>query len=136
MSQKNKGNPNIKEHGFGKNPKNINKTGANKGSKWNATLLKELLNIDLSNTDLEQFKELEQKFPNVFGDNPEKNFHLFMELKQISLVFDKNGAVAQKAIDSIKNRIEGKPLQSIEQTTTVNANSFNIKDVLCFDKTE
>ncbi|MCH2231666.1 MAG: hypothetical protein MK105_15130 [Crocinitomicaceae bacterium] len=91
-----------------------NTTGANKGSKWKSTLLKDLMTIDLSKTEIETFDEFSSKFPGLFNSTPEKNFQLYMEIKQISLVFNKNPNVSQNAINAIKDRIQGKPTQIVD----------------------
>lgn len=95
-----------------------NVTGANKGSKWKGTLLKDLMTMDLSTAEMDSFKEFSEKFPSFFSDdNNDKNFQLFMELKQMSLVFHKDAKVSQSAISAIKDRIEGKPQQHVDHTT-------------------
>jgi len=106
-----------------------NTTGANKGSKWASTLLKDLLTIDLSDSEIEQFKELKKKFPSVFNSNEQDNFQKFMELKQISLVFHKNGAISQSAINAIKDRIDGKPQQYIDHTSGDEQINFPILNI-------
>lgn len=92
-----------------------NTTGANKGSKWKSTLLKDLMTMDLTESEMDSFKEFTDKFPSFFdNEDKDKNFHLFMELKQMSLVFNKNPQISQNAINSIKDRIQGKPTQSVD----------------------
>lgn len=105
---------------FKKGDPNINRTGLNKGSKWKKSLLKDLLNLNITKTDDDQFKELKEKFPKQFDsiDN-DKNYHLFMELKQMSLVFNKDPKVSQNAINAIKDRVEGKPNQSVYVETEI-----------------
>jgi hypothetical protein len=79
-----------------------NTTGANKGSRWNSSLLKDLMTVKLVGKDLEAFKELKEKYPKIFRANKETNLQLFMELKQISLVFSDDDGVSQRAIEAIK----------------------------------
>jgi len=107
-------NPNIKDHGFGNFPAHINRVGANKGSKWKKNLLKELMIINLDQSELDQFQDLKAKFPSFFNSTEDKNFQLFMEVKQIGLVFHKDGKVSQRAINAIKDRIDGRPTQKID----------------------
>ena len=114
MAKKKSNNPNIHKHGFGANPENINKTGANKGSKWKSTLLKELMTKSVD-TENELFDQIKEKFPKVFdAEDDNKNYQLMMELRQLLLVFDKSPDVAQRAMNAIKDRIDGKPKQQVK----------------------
>ena len=71
------------------------------------------MTIGLSDDETETFKEFADKFPTFFNsDSHEKNFQLFMELKQMSLVFHKNPSISQNAINAIKDRVEGRPVQT------------------------
>lgn len=108
----------ISKFGFGAHPENINRKGANKGSKWKKTLLKELMTIDLFDAKNEIFEKLFEEFPIIFNNSDkEKNLQLLMELKQISLVFNEDPRISQAAITAIKDRIEGKPQQHIDHTS-------------------
>lgn len=90
-----------------------NVTGANKGSKWRKTLLADLMSLNVDDENAEYLK-LKAKFPKQFNMSEEKNLQLFMELKQISLIFSENESVSQKAISEVKDRIDGKPTQYSE----------------------
>ena len=114
QSQKKEKYP-VHKHGFGANPQNINKSGANKGSKWKSTLLKELLTKPVDAEGLEILEEFKTQFPTIFSsDDNNKNYQLLMELRQLQLVFDKNPDVAQRAMNAIKDRIDGKPKQQVK----------------------
>ena len=92
-----------------------NTTGANKGSRWNKSLLKELMTIPLSEEESEAtFYKIKDKFPTIFKSTEERNLQLFMELKQIALMSSTNEMTSQIAINAIKDRVEGKPNQPIE----------------------
>lgn len=110
-----KGN-NANTGGFQVNPQNINKTGENKGSKWKSTFLRELLEVKLSESELEDFSVLAKKFPSIFDGTNEQNLALYLEVRQISLAFSKDPNVAQRAIKEIKDRVFGKPVSIIEHT--------------------
>lgn len=126
MSQ---GNPNIKDHGFGVHPDHINRNGANKGSKWKKTLLKDLMTADLNQNEIEQFEDLKMRFPSFFNSSDEKNFQLFMEIKQIALVFSNDQKASQRAINAIKDRIEGKTTSNVNiDGDENNIIIFNIPD--------
>ena len=113
-------------NGFQKNPDNINRTGANKGSKWRKTLLKDLLTIGVDE-DNADFNKLKNSYPKQFNMSEEKNLQLYLELKQISLAFSEAEVVAQKAITEIKDRIEGKSTQIVEtKDTTIEPLKFEI----------
>lgn len=107
-----------KASGFDKNPQNINRSGANKGSRWNKSLLKELMTMELNGDELKQYETLKELFPKQFSQTETKNFQLFMELRQMQLVFSPNGQISQKAITEIRDRLDGKPVQQIKQETT------------------
>lgn len=93
-----------------------NTIGLNKGSKWKKTLLSDLMTVDLGESEIKQFKAIKEKFPSFFTGTHEQNFQLFLEVKQVSLVFHKDPKVSQTAIEKIKDRIEGKPVQKIAET--------------------
>lgn len=86
----------------------------NKGSKWKKSLLKDLMALDLTGSEQQQFNALKAKFPTFFEGTDERNFQLFMELKQISLVFNSDPKVSQTAIKEIKDRVDGKSNQKID----------------------
>ena len=95
-----------------------NTTGLNKGSKWNKNLLKDLLSVNVLAEDSTLFESLKNKFPKIFNSSDEKNLQLFVELKQIGLIFSEVEAISQKAITEVKDRIEGKSKQEIDNNNT------------------
>jgi len=109
-------NPNIHKHGFGANPQNINRSGANRGSKWNKNLLRDLLTVDLSKVNNKAFEKMKEMFPEFFDGSKDANWQLFMEIKQLSLILHKDPRVSQAAIKEIKDRIGGKvPNEAIQE---------------------
>jgi len=98
------------------NPQNIDKTGAGKRSVYNKNLLQQMLLLPLNDEATKQFDALKKLFPNHFQGTDEKNWQFFMELQQLNLVFHKNPNVAQKAMQEIRDRLDGKAIQKVEQT--------------------
>lgn len=117
-----------KAKGFDKNPQNINKDGLNKGSRWSKTLLQELISTNVNVQDNAAFVSLAKKFPKFFTDGDEKGYQLFLELKQISLVFSEDEKVSQTAIEKIKDRIEGK--NSTTNNTQININNDKVELII------
>lgn len=80
-------------------------------------LLKYMLEIDITAADLpvEIADMIRAKIPG-FIENVERKFNLaqIMELTQLQLLFSSSDYVRQDAIEAIKNRIDGKPVQSIQ----------------------
>lgn len=104
-----------------------NTNGANKGSKWKRTLLKEILTTELSDRETQLFQSIKQRFPRFFQGSEEQNFQLFMELRQVQLVFSKDERVAQTAIREIKDRVEGKSEQVTKVDVTTKGEAINEK---------
>lgn len=79
-------------------------------------LLKYMLDVDITIQDLpiKLADELRKKLPGVF-DNVEKRFTMLqvMELVQLQLLFAKSDYVKQGAITAIKDRVYGKPKQTM-----------------------
>lgn len=79
-------------------------------------LLKHMLEIDITIADLpvKMADELRKKLPGVF-ENVEKRFTMqqVIELVQLQLVFAKSDYVKQDAITAIKDRVYGKPKQTL-----------------------
>ena len=121
--------------------RNIN--GANKGSRWKRTLLKEILTTALSDNETQLFNAIKQRFPRFFKGSEEQNFQLFMELRQVQLVFSKDERVAQAAIREIKDRVDGKSeqLTKVDVTTKGKAisepldfSNFTVEELIAFEK--
>jgi len=102
---------NLKHFKKGHDPRR-NTTGANKGSKWQKNLFKKVFSMDLGVEDMAPFKKLEKQFPKVFKESPDKNYQLFLVLRQLSLVFSGDEKVAQRAITAILDRVDGKPVST------------------------
>jgi hypothetical protein len=102
------------EKSFDKYPENINRTGANKGSKWKSTLLKEIFGKINFNDETEAFAELKTKFPEFFTGSEKQTYQFFMYLKLVSMAFDKDPKVALKAVELSINRVDGSPRQSLD----------------------
>lgn len=107
------------------NPKNPFKSGfipngkrrGNQSVFKRRDLLKHMLEIDITAADLPvQIADMiRTKIPG-FIENVERKFTLaqIMELTQLQLLFSSSDYVRQDAIEAIKNRIDGKPVQSIQ----------------------
>ena len=102
------------EKSFDKYPEFINRTGANKGSKWRSTLLREMFGMINTYDDVEAFAHLKKTFPQFFAGSEKQNYQYFMNLKLISLAFDKDPKVALKAMELSLNRVDGSPRQSLD----------------------
>lgn len=80
-------------------------------------LLKYMLEVDIRVTDLpvKMADQLRAKVPGFF-ENVDKKFTMYqiLEIVQLQLLFSKSGNVQQNAINAIKDRVEGKPLQKIQ----------------------
>ena len=107
-----------------------NDTGMNKGHRWKKTLLKQLMSLELSESEQQQFIGLKNKFPSLFGESETRNFQLFMELKQVSLAFSTDAKVAQAAIKEIKDRIDGKASQEVKVIGGEENGSFGVNHKL------
>lgn len=105
--------------------KRRNKKGANKGSKWRKSLLKDILTLELSDTETDQFNYIKSLYPRFFEGTEVENLQLFLELKQIQLVFSDDERVAQTAIKEVKDRIDGKSEQTTKMDMTTNGNDIN-----------
>lgn len=81
------------------------------------SLLKHMLEVDITVQDLptELADELRKVLPG-FVENVEKKFTFrqIMELVQIQLLFSRSDYVKQDAINAMKDRIEGKPMQKVQ----------------------
>jgi hypothetical protein len=81
------------------------------------SLLKEILEIDITVQDLPQefADKIRTRLPG-FLENVEKKFTIrqIMELMQLQLLFSKSDYVVQDAINAIKDRIDGKPMQKVQ----------------------
>lgn len=79
-------------------------------------LLKHMLEVDITITDLptKMADELRRKLPGWF-ENVNKRFTMLqvIELVQLQLVFAKSDYVKQDAITAIKDRVYGKPKQTL-----------------------
>jgi len=94
--------------------------GRKKGEKGFATrrdLLKHMLHVDLRIVDLPvvMADQLRAKFPGMF-DNIHRKFTMaqIMELTQLQLLFSPSDLVRQQAINAIKDRTEGRPVQKLQ----------------------
>lgn len=96
------------------NPQNIDKTGAGQRSVYNKNLLQEMLLLPMNDEAVKQFDSLKKFFPQHFQGTEEKNWQFFMELQQLNLVFHKNPVVQQRAMQEIRDRLEGKAIQRVE----------------------
>jgi hypothetical protein len=114
-------------NGLDKNPKHINRTGANKGSKWRKTLLMDIMALELNDTETVQFAALKMKHPKLFSGSEAQNFQLFMELRQVSLIFSQDERVAQTAIKEVKDRIDGKSEQVTKMDLTTKGEPVNMQ---------
>jgi hypothetical protein len=81
------------------------------------TLLKEMLDVDLTIQDLPTVlgDRLRAMMPGFF-ENIEKKFTMrqIMELVQFQLLFSPSDYVKQDAINAIKDRVDGKPIQKMQ----------------------
>jgi hypothetical protein len=79
-------------------------------------LLKHMLEVDITIQDLptRMADELRRKLPGVF-ENVDRRFTMLqvIELVQLQLVFAKSDYVKQDAITAIKDRVYGKPKQTL-----------------------
>jgi hypothetical protein len=79
-------------------------------------LLKHMLEVDITIADLpvKMADELRKVLPGWF-DDVEKRFNMqqIMELTQLQLIFSKSDYVKQDAITAIKDRVYGKPKQTL-----------------------
>ena len=106
----------IDGNGFENNPGNINKNGAPKGPRWKTTLLRTIMESPVLNDDDKLFHELKEKFPSLFKSSEKANYQFFMMLRLMALVFDKDPKISLKAIETVIDRIDGKPKQSLDLT--------------------
>lgn len=85
-----------------------------KGFATRRGLLRHMLEVDLRIVDLPVVlaDSLRAEFPGMF-ENVHRKFTMaqIMELTQLKLLFSKSDLVRQRAIDSIKDRTDGKPMQ-------------------------
>lgn len=81
------------------------------------TLLKRMLAAPLTIQDLptKMADQLRKDFPGFF-DDIERKFTMsqVVEMIQFKLLFAKSDYVKQNAIEAIKNRVEGKPMQKLQ----------------------
>jgi hypothetical protein len=80
-------------------------------------LLKTMLDVPITVKDLPtEFADVIRKKVPGFLDNVDRKFTMYniMELVQIQLLFSKSDYVKQDAINAIKDRVEGKPMQKIQ----------------------
>jgi hypothetical protein len=112
-------------NGLDKNPENINREGANKGSRWRKTLLMDIMSLELNDSETVQFAALKSKHPKLFNGSEAQNFQLFMELRQVSLIFSQDERVAQAAIKEVKDRIDGKSEQVTKMDLTTKGEPVN-----------
>lgn len=81
------------------------------------SLLKTMLEVDITVHDLPTVMadELRKILPGWF-DHVERRFTMrqIMELIQFQLLFSKSDYVKQDAIEAIKNRVDGKPVQKLQ----------------------
>lgn len=80
-------------------------------------LLKTMLDVQITVRDLPtEFADVIRKRVPGFFDNVDRKFTMYnvMELVQIQLLFSKSDYVKQDAINAIKDRVEGKPMQKIQ----------------------
>lgn len=113
-----------------------------KGKKGNSYitkrgLLRYMLEVDITVQDLPSViaDELRARMPGVF-ENVERKFSWaqILELTQLKLVLSKSEKVQQQAINAIKDRTEGRPMQKIqvqqedeEETELVLPNGLRIR---------
>lgn len=80
-------------------------------------LLKHMLEVEITIQDLPtcMADELRRMLPGVF-ENIESKFTMrqVMELVQFQLLFSRSDFVKQDAINAIKDRVEGKPMQKVQ----------------------
>jgi hypothetical protein len=93
------------------------RSGKNKSVFSRRNLLKFMLEVDITAKDLplEIADMIRNKIPG-FIEDIDRKFTLaqIMELTQLQLLFSNSDYVRQDAIEAIKNRIDGKPVQSIQ----------------------
>lgn len=81
------------------------------------SLLKRMLAAELTVGDLptKMADQLRKDFPGFF-DDVERKFTMsqIVEMIQFKLLFAKSDYVRQNAIEAIKNRVEGKPMQKLQ----------------------
>lgn len=93
------------------------KQGASKTYLTKRSLLKMMLEQDLRVNDLPTgLADRIRRVAPGFLDDIDRKFTMYqiMELVQIQLVFSKSDYVKQDAINAIKDRIEGKPVQKVQ----------------------
>lgn len=93
------------------------KQGASKTYLTKRSLLKMMLEQDLRVNDLPVgLADRIRRVAPGFLDNIDRKFTMYqiMELVQLQLVFSKSDYVKQDAINAIKDRIEGKPVQKVQ----------------------
>ena len=98
-------------NGFNKRPEDAKKGGAKKGKRVK-TVLAELLNNP------------SKKLKDLIPDDLEPTEAIALELLSIAFSKDVNTNVKLNAIKVIMDRIDGKPIQSINQR--ISTNSYNI----------
>lgn len=95
------------------------KRSAPKGSSFvtKRALLRYMLEVDITVQDLPTViaDEIRDRWPGMF-ENVEKKFTWgqILELTQLKLVLSKSEKVQQQAINAIKDRTEGRPMQKIQ----------------------
>ena len=101
--------------GFAPNGRRGNKGGKSFTTK--RALLKLMLEVDLTIGDLPTVlaDELRARWPGLFEAVDKKfSWAQIMELTQLKLVLSKSEKVQQQAINAIKDRTEGRPMQKIQ----------------------
>lgn len=107
-----------------------------KGFGTKRALLRHMLEVDIRIGDLPVYMadKLRAEFPGLF-ENVTRKFTMaqIMELTQLQLLFSRSDLVRQHAINAIKDRTEGKPVQKVqleagdeEPTRLKLANGFEI----------
>lgn len=98
-------------------PPAVNKKGKPGSYLHKRSLLKMMLEIPLTVSDLPTWlaDDIRRKCPG-FLDNVERKFTMYqiMEMTQFQLLFSQSDYVRQDAINAIKDRVEGKPMQKIQ----------------------
>lgn len=96
-------------------PSNVNKKG--KSYLHKKTLLRMMLETPLTVADLPTHiaDKIRLKCPGVF-ENVERKFTFYqiLEVSQLQLLFSNSDYVVQDAINAIKDRVEGKPMQMVQ----------------------
>lgn len=81
------------------------------------SLLKLMLDVELRPVDLPtHIADAIRKVAPGWLDNIDRKFTMYqvMELVQLQLLFSESDYVRQQAIDAIKDRVEGKPVQKLQ----------------------